>query len=148
MRAFLVTLVCVVAGLGVLGCVLPREAGRIREDVRLWDEADSEAPAEIEGNDRTRFGFFHEYDFRVYFEDATRGPQHTKVSLSCLGNLERNEAPRVRYHASDPSRVALNWTVNARWTRWGALVVYGVGALTLLAIPFGFLFGRKQDDFY
>ena len=104
----------------------------------------------VKGTVTSHSFILNDYDLEVTYLDANQISHQSKLEFETLiSTIDRDSDPVVRYLHGDPEKFALSWAMNAKISRWAAMVfmaVVGVGLVGGSVVFFGMRALRRLSD--
>ncbi|HTQ31544.1 MAG TPA: hypothetical protein VMI53_10070 [Opitutaceae bacterium] len=136
-------LVLILAGIGAAVGFGWYESGAVKElldQSRIWQEGTPAWRTEVSGHVTSHDFVLNEYDLNVTFVDANQVSHDNNVKFDTfIGKVDQEREPMVHYLPNDPDRFALSWAIDAKTSRWSAIVFMAVIGIGLIGGAFTFL---------
>ena len=129
------------------------ESSAIRKLVdqsRIWPRGAVALQTSVTGNVTSHSFILNDYDLDVTFLDENQVSHQAKLEFDTfISKADQDSAPVVHYLKDDPEKFALSWAINAKISRWAAIVfelLVGVGLVGGSFAYIGVMALRRLSD--
>ena len=136
--AFLLFLLglAMLGGLGAYSVVWTQD---LLHDRALFASGEKATFGGVEGTQRSRKFFFHEYDLTLTYLDAKGGRHTAKQEFISVGDsVDEKQDPEIRYDPANPDRASSSWSVDVTFGRviWSllAFAISLIGGFVIYAV--------------